>query len=302
MIRIFFLIVLLGSMPTVFAQDNKLNVLACEPEWAALAHALAGDYLKITSATTSMQDPHHIQARPSLIAKARNADLLICSGAELEVGWLPLLLRKSANSAIQPGGTGYFLATDQVELLNKREFVDRSEGDVHGAGNPHIHFDPRRMLMVADLLATRLIQLLPDHRESIEKSLIEFKLKLASSLQKQRTVMESLNGKRVVVHHDNWVYLVDWLGLRQVAELEPKPGLPPSSSHLTDLVVSLERDPADVIIYASYQSDKPANWLSSRTNIPAQALPYSVENWEAPMALIEFYSQLITRLYAATKE
>ena len=136
-----------------------INIFACEPEWAALAEELGGEKLTTYSATTSMQDPHHIQARPSLIAKARRADLLVCSGAELETGWLPLLLRKSGNANIQPNQPGNFVAADYVEKLDVPKKLDRSMGDVHAEGNPHIHTNPENILLVADALRQRLAEI-----------------------------------------------------------------------------------------------------------------------------------------------
>jgi zinc/manganese transport system substrate-binding protein len=123
-----------------------LNILACEPEGAALAQELSGDLVTISSATTAYQDPHFIQARPSLQARARKADLLVCTGSELELGWLPILLRSSGNPRIQAGSPGYFMASDHVRLLGKPKVVDRSEGDIHAGGNPHIQTDPRNLL------------------------------------------------------------------------------------------------------------------------------------------------------------
>ena len=121
---------------------STVNVLACEPEWAALAQAVGGDRVKVTSATTPLQDPHRIEARPSLIARARNADLLVCSGLDLEIGWLPILLQQSANPKIAPGQPGYFEAGPLVPRIELPARVDRSEGDVHPGGNPHVHLDP----------------------------------------------------------------------------------------------------------------------------------------------------------------
>jgi len=124
---------------------NALNVFSCEPEWAALVQEVAGDNVTITQATTAFQDPHMLQARPSLIAGARSADLLICTGADLEIGWLPLLLRRSGNPGIQPGSPGYFMAADYVRRIEIPASVDRSQGDVHPQGNPHIHLHPRNI-------------------------------------------------------------------------------------------------------------------------------------------------------------
>src|SRR5436190_5007831 len=118
-----------------------LNVFACEPEWAALAQEIGGDKVSAYSATTALQDPHRIEARPSLIARARNADLLICSGSELEVGWVPLLLVQSGNSRIQPGSPGFLEVSQFVVKLEVPRVVDRALGDIHPAGNPHVHLD-----------------------------------------------------------------------------------------------------------------------------------------------------------------
>src|ERR1044071_7728904 len=136
-----------------------LNVLACEPEWAALAQELGGDKVSTVSATTAFQDPHHIEARPSLIARIRNADLVACSGSELEVGWLPLLLQQSGNGRVQPGSPGYLEASQYVVKLEVPRVVDRSMGDVHPGGNPHIQTDPRNIAKVAAVMAERLAQL-----------------------------------------------------------------------------------------------------------------------------------------------
>lgn len=143
-----------------------LNVLACEPEWAALSKALGGDLVTVTSATTGAQDPHHVQARPSLISKARKADLLVCTGAELEIGWLPLLQRKTSNSAIQNGADGHFMATNYVTMLGVPAVLDRSQGDVHAMGNPHIQTDPNNITDVAAALNERLQLLDPDNADS----------------------------------------------------------------------------------------------------------------------------------------
>jgi zinc/manganese transport system substrate-binding protein len=140
-----------------------LRVFACEPEWAALAQELGGELVAATSATTAMQDPHQIQAKPSLIAGVRNADLVVCTGAELEIGWLPRLLQQSGNAKVQPGQSGYLAAADLVRKLEVPTVLDRSQGDVHASGNPHIQTDPRNIAVVASALGARLQQLDPAH-------------------------------------------------------------------------------------------------------------------------------------------
>src|SRR5258706_15831614 len=136
---IFKLSAILCALVAVQPAVAALNVFACEPEWAALAQEIGGDKLNAFSATTALQDPHHIEARPSLIARVRNADLIVCTGSELEVGWLPLLLTQSGNSRIQPGSPGFLEASQYVVRLEIPKVIDRALGDIHPSGNPHIH-------------------------------------------------------------------------------------------------------------------------------------------------------------------
>src|ERR1700716_2919649 len=154
-------VVALSLVVVALPATAALNVFACEPEWGALTQELGGDKVSVYLATTALQDPHRIEARPSLIARVRSADLLICSGSELEVGWLPLLLTQSGNAKIQPGSVGYLEASQFVPKLEIPKVVDRALGDVHPSGNPHIHLDPRNIARVAEALAERLVQLDP---------------------------------------------------------------------------------------------------------------------------------------------
>ena len=272
-----------------------LEVFACEPEWASLAKELGGEHVDIYTATTNQQDPHHIQARPSLVAKARQADLLICTGAELEIGWLPLLLRKSGNPKIQEGQAGYFLATDYVALLDKPIALDRSMGDVHAAGNPHVHLDPVRVQIIANKLSETLTKLDPANRSNYEKKLASFTENWQNMIQQWAERTQHLKGKPIVVHHKNWTYLQHWLGLNQAAVLEPKPGIPSTSSHLSSLVSGLKANPAQVIVYASYQDNKAANWLSKKTGIPTLELRFSPATDET---LAHWFDQLLNQLVA----
>src|ERR1700694_1585873 len=154
-------VVALGSAFLALPAVAALNVFACEPEWGALAQELGGDKVSIYLATTALQDPHRIEARPSLIARIRSADLVICSGSELEVGWLPLLFTQSGNDRIQPGTPGFIEASQFVVRLEIPKVVDRALGDIHPSGNPHVHLDPRNIAKVAEVVTERLVQL--DH-------------------------------------------------------------------------------------------------------------------------------------------
>jgi zinc/manganese transport system substrate-binding protein len=254
----------------------ELRIFACEPEWGALATELVADRASVFIATTALQDVHHIQARPSLIAQVRRADLVVCTGAGLEAGWLPVLLRRSSNSKILPGSSGYFMASDFIHMLSIPETVDRAEGDVHPEGNPHIHLDPRNYLPIAIALQQRLIELDSDNADFYRQQGDDFLQRWQSAIKAWEQRAIPLNNMPTVVYHDAWIYLNNWLGLEQVAELEPKPGVPPTSSHLSGIIKRMESDPARVIIRAPYKSSRAADWLHERTDIPVLVLPYTV--------------------------
>lgn len=253
-----------------------LNVFACEPEWASLADELGGERVNSFSATTAFQDPHHIEARPSLIAKVRRADLLICSGAELEIGWLPLLQRQAGNANVLPGKPGYFEAAAMVNRLDIPVEIDRSMGDVHTSGNPHVHLDPSRILTIAEALTARLIDIEPSGIDFYQQRFNDFKQRWQQAMNQWRQQAEPLKGKRIVVHHRDWVYLLDWLGIEIAGALEPKPGLPTSAGHLVALKQSLAANPAVMIIHTTYQNPRAAKRLSQMTNTPVVELPYTV--------------------------
>jgi zinc/manganese transport system substrate-binding protein len=278
-----------------------LNVLACEPEWASLTQELAGNLVRITSATTARQDPHHIEARPSLIARARNADLLVCTGAELEIGWLPLLQRESGNRRIQLGQPGYFAAADHVRLLEKSGVADRSQGDVHPGGNPHLQADPRNLLKVAAALAARLAQLDPANAAQYTARNRDFQGRMGAAIVRWEKAAAGLRGVPVVVHHKSFSYLADWLGLKVVADLEPKPGIEPSVTALSGLLERLRAQPARAILRTGYQSPKPAEWLAARAGIPAVELPYTVGGSAAAVDLFGLFDDTLAKLQGAVQ-
>jgi zinc/manganese transport system substrate-binding protein len=278
-----------------------LNILACEPEWAALTQELAGDLARVTAATTARQDAHHIEARPSLIARARNADLLVCTGAELEIGWLPLLQRESGNARIQAGLPGAFEAARYAHMLEKPARVDRADGDVHPDGNPHLISDPRNLLPVAKALAQRLAQLDPANAAHYAVRNQDFQQRMSTAIARWEKDAAGLRGVAVVVHHKNWSYLANWLGLKVVADLEPKPGIEPSASFLASLLDQLKRQPARMILHAGYQSPKPSEWLADHAGIAAVELPYTVGGSAAAKDLFSLFDDTLAKLKGGLK-
>ena len=273
-----------------------LNVFACEPEWAALAQELGGDKLTVFSATTAQQDPHRIQARPSLIAKVRRADLVVCTGAELETGWLPVLLRRAANPKVQPGEPGYFEAAQHVLLLNKPERLDRAEGDIHAAGDPHIHLNPHNISQVARALTDTLVASDPQNAAVYQHYRDNFLTRWHQAITRWENQAKALHAIGIVSQHKNWTYLIDWLGMREVARLEPKPGVPPSTTYLTQVLTTLQQQPARAVLVTPYQTLQAADWLHSRTAIPVVVLPYTVGGDPKSTNLFGLFDATINKL------
>src|SRR5712691_1296762 len=194
-----------------------LNVFATVPEWGALIEELGGDKVKIYTATNALQDPHHVEAKPSLIARARGADLVIATGAELEVGWLPLVLQQAGNPKVQPGKPGYFEAAAFVSLLGKPARLDRPEGDEHPQGDPHIQTDPRNIARVAAALAERLAELDPANAAFYQARYKQFAERWNAAIVKWEREAAPLTGIPVVVQHKAFTYLIAWLGMREIA-------------------------------------------------------------------------------------
>lgn len=278
-----------------------LNVFACEPEWAALTQQLAGNHVNIYTATGPLQDPHQVQTRPSLIAKARGAQLLVCTGAELEIGWMPVVLRESGNSTIQPGSGGHFEAAQYVAMREVPTRLDRADGDVHAAGNPHIQTDPRNYLPIAEALSKRLIQLDPAGTAYYQQQLASFNQQWRTAIAKWEKQAAPLKGVSVVVQHKGFPYLNDWLGLKEVAELEPKPGMEPSAAYLGKVLNELQQHPARLVMRAAYQDGRPSEWIAKRAQIQDVVVPFTVGGTKQATDLFTMFDDTIARLLAGLK-
>ena len=279
---------------------DKLRVFACEPEWGALAQELGGDRIDVFVATSALQDVHQIEAKPSLIARIRRADLTVCSGADLEVGWLPQLVRQSGNPKVA-GGNGVFAAAAQVQTLQKPAVLDRAAGDVHPQGNPHVQLDPYRLLAVAKALDARLVLLDPANAAFYQQRLADFSTRWSAATKRWEAKAAPLKGRNLVVHHDSWIYLTQWLGMNQVGALEPKPGVPPTSAHLAALVATAKSANALAIVRAAYQDRKASEWLSQRTGVPAVALPFTVGGDAKSRDLFGMYDSTLDILLGAAR-
>lgn len=284
--------VLLLAFPLL--SHAKIQVFACEPEWKALADEIGGEYVKTFSATTAQQNPHYISAKPSLLAKMRRSDLVFCSGSGLEEGWLPVLLRSAGRAQVQPGNTGYLMASEQVERLEvvtDASLIDRSFGDIHPEGNPHVHLDPRLLLPIAEVLMQRLSVLDTENRADYARNFQAFEQKLKAKLQEWSADIAALKGKQYIAYHKNWSYLADWLGIEIVATIERKPGIAPSMGHISSLVSQNKNKDVQAILMAPFEDTDSAEVLAEKLNTKVIVLPYTTST-----DLLELFEQTLRAL------
>src|SRR4051812_30847489 len=267
----------LGALLAGGASANAtIKVLATTADWGALTQELGGDKVNVYTATTAMQDVHRVEAKPSLVARARSADLLVATGAELEIGWLPVLAQESGNSKIQPGGSGYFEVVSALHLLEVPGKVDRSMGDIHPLGNPHVQLDPHNIALIAHALTAKLSQVDPAQAAFYAQKGKDFDARWEAAIKTWEAKAAPLKGTQVVIMHRDQAYLCHWLGLTELASIEPKPGFPPTAAYLGPLVGKLTTTPPKMILLNAYNDPKAAQWLGERVHAPAIVLPFSV--------------------------
>lgn len=278
-----------------------IRVLATTADWGALTKELGGEHVDVYVATTAMQDVHRVEAKPSLVARARTADLLVANGAELEIGWLPVLQQESGNPKIQRGAPGYFEATSVVTLVEKPEHFDRAMGDIHPLGNPHIQLDPRNVAAVAKALTARLTAIDPAGADYYATRAADFGKRWSEATARWQEKAAPLKDVPVVIMHRDQAYLCRWLGLKEIAAIEPKPGVPPSAGYLSQLVTKLTATPPKLILLNAYNDPKAANWLSERVHAPAVVLPFSVGGSKEAKDLFGLFDDTIEKLLGAVK-
>lgn len=291
-IRVLTAWLLVAALPAQAA----VRVLATTADWGALVAELGGDRVNVYTATGALQDVHRVEAKPSLVARARTAELLVANGADLEAGWLPLLVRESGNRRIQPGQPGYFEAAVYVGLLEKPAQLDRALGDIHPQGNPHLQLNPRNVALVARALTARLAAIDPANAGWYRARGAEFDARWSQAIARWEAKAAPLKGAPVVVMHRDQAYLCDWLGLREVAAIEPKPGVPPSAGYLGQLVAKLSAAPPRMILRNAYNDPKAADWLAARIHAPVVMLPYSVGGTPEAGDLFALFEDTLDRL------
>jgi zinc/manganese transport system substrate-binding protein len=278
-----------------------IRVLATTADWGALAAELGGDHVDVYTATTAMQDVHRVDAKPGLVPRPPTADLVVANGAELEIGWLPVLLQESGNTKIQRGAPGYFEATSALTLLEVPSKLDRAMGDIHPLGNPHVQLDPRNIATVAKALTAKLAAIDPKGADYYAARGAEFGKRWTEAMGRWQAKAAPLKDLPVVIMHRDQAYLCHWLGMKELASIEPKPGVPPSAGYLGELVTKLSASPPRIILLNAYNDPKAAKWLSERVHAPAVVLPFSVGGSPGAKDLFGLFDDTIDKLLGAVK-
>jgi zinc/manganese transport system substrate-binding protein len=249
--------------PRAAAADVK--VVATVPDLAALAREVGGKHISVLSLSLPTQDPHFVDARPHLVLELSKADLLVAVGLDLEVGWLPALQRGARNPTIAAGGRGFLDCSRYARKLEiPRGKIDRSMGDIHPGGNPHYLYSPLEAYNCARAIATRLGEIDPPRAATYRANLRQFGKRLTARVRVWKKVMAPHHGKAVISYHRSWIYLLDWLGLENVATFEPKPGIPPSASHVAKVMRRAKERGVKVILQESYYPDRTGKLVARR--------------------------------------
>jgi zinc/manganese transport system substrate-binding protein len=269
---LFTLLLLLG--PAMTTARAELRVVATVPDLAALAKEIGGDRAQVTALALHTQDPHFVDAKPSLVLELNKANLLLAIGLELEAGWLPTLQTGARNGAIQIGSPGFLDCSTLVRLLEvPQQKIERSQGDIHPGGNPHYLYDPRAAAAVVAGIARRMGELDPAHAAEYEKNAAALRGRLEAARAGWEQRLAALRGAPVVTYHKSWVYFIDWVGLVEVAQLEPKPGIPPSPSHVARVLGLARQRGVKLVLIEDYYPDDTARLVASKIPAALARLP-----------------------------
>lgn len=276
----------------------QVRVAVTIPALGAIAKEVVGAHGTVTVLAPPTQDPHFVDGKPSLVLSLNRADLLIYAGADLELGWLPTLLTGARNGAIQPGQPGNLDCSTLVgPLRDAPERLDRALGDVHPAGNPHVWYDPRKALQISQGIADRLASLSPEHADAFRANAAGFQARLREKMGEWERKMTPHKGRGFVPYHKSLTYLAEWLGLVEVAPIEPLPGITPSPSHLASLIVQIRgMDPKPVVVAEPWYNQRIIQTVVEKSGAPHVRLAGDVGSTRNNGDYLSFLDDVIDRL------
>jgi len=299
---IILLTLLLGLSGFAYGKDT-INVLTTTEDLKSITEAIGGAKVKVDSLARGYQDPHFVAAKPSFMMKAKNADLFMVIGLELEIGYEELIINGSRNQRIRIGQPGYLDVSEGVSLLEvpTTTKIDRSMGDVHPMGNPHYWLDPENVKIVAYNIANRLSKLSPGNAQYFQGNLISFDKKIDEKMTEWNKKMAPFKGRKIAIYHRSWPYFVDRFGLVIACELEPKPGIPPSPAHLKEVIDIMKRDKVSVILMEVFYDEKPAQFVAGQTSAKVIVVPNSVGGTKEAKDYFSLVDMIIDKLVEGLK-
>ncbi len=283
----------------VLPAQAALRVVATVPDLAAIAQEVGKDKVKVSALVLSSQDPHFVDARPNLVLDVSAADLLLVVGLELEVGWLPTLVSGARNPKVQTGGAGFLDCSQFVGLMDvPTEKVDRSMGDVHPGGNPHYLYDPRNAIAVAWGIAGKMGALDPSNATSYQNNAKDFIGRLQSSIKGWEQKLSAIRGTQVITYHKSWTYLANWLGFAVPINIEPKPGIPPSPSHIVQVIGTVSSAGVKLVLQEEFYQANTAELVASKSGAKLVRLSGGTA-FEKNETYIQHFDTAVTKIAAA---
>lgn len=282
---------------------EPIRVVATTPDLASLVERIGGEPVEVTALTSPNRDPHYFNARPSMVVRMNRADLFVKNGLQLEVGWLPELMRQTNNRSIQSGGSAHVEASRKVSRLEvPEEPVDRSRGHVHPNGNPHYTLDPVQARFAAWNITEGLETVDPEHEETYNQRLQSFYEEAQTLAREESERFEDLPRKGVIVYHQQWEYLLDRLGLEKIDEIEPKPGVPPSASHVASLVREYRDGDVGAVLVAPWNKRDVAREVAEGLDVPLVEPCPQVRSCEGTDDVLSLFRENSDRLHEALSE
>lgn len=279
-----------------------IKVITTTEDLAAIVKEIGGERVQVDFLAKGVQDPHFLEPKPSYMLKLSQADLFVHVGLELEVGWAPPLLIGARNSKIQTAGIGFVDASRGIDVLEVPTGpVDRSQGDIHLQGNPHYWLDPMNGKKIAQNIKEGLIRIDPDGKDVYEKNLTRFSKKLDAAIIRWKEIMRPFEGEKVVTYHNSWPYFLRRFGLKAAGYVEPKPGIPPSTSHLKELIEIIKREKVKIIIMEPYFNDRDPKFVAEKSGAKVAVLPPSVSTGTGIIDYFHLFDHILNSLVKALR-
>lgn len=293
-----FLLIVVGWASVAHA---KLNIVASTPDIGALAKEIGKDKVEVMSIAKPTEDPHFVDAKPSFIVKLNKADMLIEGGLQLEIGWLPNLVVGARNRKILAGEKGYLIASAGVPIIEVPTTADRAMGDVHPMGNPHFMLDPLNGKIVAIHICERLCQIDAPNCNYFKDNLKDFTKRLDQKFSEWQKTLEPFRGTKIVTYHKTFPYFANRFNLNVVGSLEPKPGIPPSPTHINSLIPMMKNDGVKLILIEPFRERKTPEFVTSQTGAKIVVFPIMVGGQKETDDYLSLFDYTINQIVSALK-